>query len=78
MRRGRLLLTGRIAEGEVFDIQDAGGETQIFFTYSVNGATYESSQSLNEEQRHRKEDYAPGSNITVRYDPYHPANVVVV
>lgn len=81
MRRARLLLSGRIAEGMVFDIQDegdGGGTVFIFYSYNISGVDYESSQSLNHEQRRRLADYKPGANVTVRYDPHHPANSVVV
>ncbi len=79
MRRARLLLNGRIAEGMVFDVLGEGGdEVQIFYTYSINGVNYESSQSLNHEQRRRPQDYKPGAPVTVRYDPQHPTNSVVV
>lgn len=80
MRRARLLLSGRIADGLVFDIQDDAdaGTVFIFYSYNINGVDYESSQSLNHEQRRRRSDYKPGANVTVRYDPHHPANSVVV
>jgi hypothetical protein len=79
-RRSRLLLTGRIAEGSVLDTtcDDSGAPTQIFFTYSINGVDYEASQTLTQEQRDRQQTYAPGANITVRYDPHRPGNSVVV
>ncbi len=79
-RRARLLLTGRIAEGSVFDIglDEAGAVTQIFYSYNINGVGYESSQALNHEQRRRPEDYAPGARVIVRYDPHQPGNSVVV
>jgi hypothetical protein len=79
-RRSRLLLTGRIAEGSVLDMicDDSGAPTQIFFTYSISGVDYEASQTLTQEQRDSQQTYAPGSNITVRYDPHRPGNSVVV
>ena len=80
MRRARLLLNGRIAEGMVFDVtSDESGEiTHIFYSYNITGVDYESSQTLNHAQRRRQSDYAPGSRVTVRYDPHQPANSVVV
>ena len=53
MRRARLLLNGRIAEGMVFDVtSDESGEvTHIFYSYDVTGVDYESSQTLNHAQR---------------------------
>lgn len=79
MRRARLLLTGRIADGMIFDTQtDESGAIFIFYSYNISGVDYESSQTLNYDQRRRQEEYKPGANITVRYDPRHPTNSVVV
>jgi hypothetical protein len=79
-RRVRLLRGGRIAEGSVIDIgTDASGEvTHIFFSYNVSGVEYESSQYLDQEQRARAEDYAPGARVVIRYDPHQAGNSVVV
>lgn len=79
MRRARLLLTGRIAEGMIFDTQvDETGAIYIFYNYNISGVDYESSQTLNYDQRRRQEEYRPGASITVRFDPRHPTNSVVV
>ncbi len=80
-RVARLLRTGRIAEGTVFDISgddSPDADAQIFYTYSIGGMDYESSQLLSEEQRQEKSNYKPGTRITVRYDPRQPGNSVVV
>lgn len=79
-RRARLLRTGRIADGMVFDISadEQGAITHIFYTYEINSVEYESSQTLDDTQRTRAIDYAPGARITVRFDPHQPANSVVV
>jgi hypothetical protein len=79
MRRARLLLTGRIADGMIFDTQtDESGAVFIFYSYNIGGVDYESSQTLNYDQRRRQDEYKPGAGITVRYDPRHPTNSVVV
>lgn len=79
MRRARLLLTGRIAEGMIFDTKtDEAGAIHIFYSYNISGVDYESSQTLNYDQRRRQEEYKPGASITVRFDPRHPTNSVVV
>jgi hypothetical protein len=80
MRRARLLLNGRIAEGMIFDVtsNEAGETTHIFYSYNITGVDYESSQTLNHTQRRRQSDYAPGARVTVRYDPHQPTNSVVV
>jgi hypothetical protein len=80
-RRARLLKAGRIAEGSVLDVYNdaaSGAITQIFYSYTVSGVEYESSQSLDPAQQQRAEDYAPGARITIRYDPHQPFNSVVV
>lgn len=79
-RRARLLRTGRISDGTIFDVGtgDAGDITHVFYSYQVSGVEYESSQTLNEAQLQRPVDYSPGASITVRYDPHQPANSVVV
>ena len=80
-RRARLLSSGRIAEGSIVDIggeTDTGTFTQIFYRYEISGVEYESSQALSHEQQQRQMEYAPGARITVRYDPHHPGNSIVV
>ena len=79
-RRARLLATGRIADGTVSDVDtdESGQITHVFYHYEISGVEYESSQSLDDSQRQRAIDYAPGAAVTVRYDPRQPANSVVV
>ncbi len=80
-RRARLLRSGRISEGSVLDISSdaaSGAVTQIFYSYTINGVEYESSQSLDAAQLERAADYTPGARITIRYDPHQPFNSVVV
>ena len=75
-RRERLLKNGRITEGRILDCDDE--ITQIFYIYSINGADYESSELLTEDQRLRTQDYAPGAKVSIRYDPRQPGNSIVV
>jgi hypothetical protein len=79
-RRATLLQRGRITEGTIIDCAGSTPEeiTQIYYIYSVNGADYESSEILNEEQRGRANDYFPGAKVSVRYDPGQPGNSIVV
>jgi hypothetical protein len=79
-RRSRLLAAGRITEGSIFDISTdaAGVVTHIFFSYTIAGVDYESSQHLEDLQRARPDDYAPGARVVIRYDPHQPGNSVVV
>jgi hypothetical protein len=79
-RVARLLKTGRIVEGRVVDVtEDADGKvTQVFFSYSVGGVDYESSQLLSLEQQRSHVRYIPGARVTIRYDPRQPPNCAVV
>ncbi|MDQ4122340.1 MAG: hypothetical protein M3209_12950 [Acidobacteriota bacterium] len=75
-RRERLLRNGRITEGRILDCDEE--VTQVFYIYSVNGADYESSELLTEDQRLRPENYAPGAKVSIRFDPRQPGNSIVV
>ncbi len=79
-RRAQLLRAGRITEGTIFDVatDEAGTIRQIFFSYSISGVEYESSQALDQDQHLRQSDYVPGSRIVVRFQPQQPGNAVVV
>ena len=79
-RVARLSKTGRMADGRIIDaVSDHDGRiTQVTYTYMLAGVQYESSQDLSESQQQRSNDYAPGKQIVVRYDPRRPANSVVV
>lgn len=79
-RRARLLKSGRIADGIIVDTgnDDAGAIRQIYYSYEVSGVEYESSQLLDDEQRQREANYAPGASIIIRYDPRQPGNSIVV
>ena len=79
-RFSRLAVRGRITDGIVIDVKsdELDRITHVFYTYNIAGVEYESSQELNAEQRTREASYAPGSAITIRYDPRQPGNSVVV
>lgn len=79
-RRAQLLRAGRIADGKIFDCvsDETGAVTQIFYSYEFGGVEYESSQTLDPDQRSRPFDYAPGASVTVRFDPRQPGNSIVV
>ena len=76
----RLSKTGRMADGRIIDaVSDNDGRiTQVTYTYVLAGVQYESSQALSTLQQARSNDYAPGKQIVVRYDPRRPANSIVV
>lgn len=76
----RLSKTGRMTDGRIIDaVSDNDGRiSQVTYTYMLAGVLYESSQALNIQQQQRSNDYAPGKQIVVRYDPRQPANSIVV
>ena len=76
----RLSKTGRMADGQIIDaVSDNDGcITQVTYTYMLAGVLYESSQTLSYLQQQRSNDYAPGKQIVIRYDPRRPANSIVV
>ena len=69
-----------MADGKILDaVSDNDGKiTQVTYSYELAGVQYESSQELSQLQQQRQNDYAPGRNIIVRYDPRQPANSIVV
>ena len=79
-RIARLSKTGRMTDGQIIDaVSNREGQIiQVTYTYMLAGVLYESSQALSELQQQRAGDYAPGKEITVRYDPRQPANSIVV
>ena len=79
-RIARLAKTGRMADGRILDAVTAndGRITEVTYTYTLAGVQYESSQALDESQQQRSNDYAPGKQIVIRYDPRRPANSIVV
>ena len=79
-RIARLSRTGRMTDGNIIDaVSDNNGRiTQVTYTYMLAGVLYESSQALNDLQQQRSNDYAPGKQIVVRYDPRQPGNSIVV
>jgi hypothetical protein len=79
-RIARLSRTGRMADGKIIDAvsDDDGRIIEVTYTYMLAGVQYESSQALSEFQQQRSNDYAPGKQIVIRYDPRSPANSIVV
>ena len=76
----RLSKTGRMTDGRIIDVvsDDDGRITQVTYTYMLAGVIFESSQTLNISQQQRSNDYAPGKQVVIRYDPRRPANSIVV
>ena len=76
----RLSKTGRMIDGQIIDaVSDNEGQiSQVTYTYMLGGMIYESSQTLSIAQQQRSDDYAPGKQVVIRYDPRRPANSIVV
>ena len=67
--RENLLRNGRITDGEIIESEELeSGETIVQYIYSVQGADFESSEILTEEQLKNSIKYAPGASVGVRYD----------
>ena len=77
-RRRVLLANGRITDGVIIDSEiNAAGEEIVFFTYTLNGVDFESSDILTVEQRLEPVKYAPGARVGVRYDQRNQGNSIV-
>jgi hypothetical protein len=86
-RRRWLQQFGRIAEGEVMDVQTSAGEgraegaaaaRRVLYRYEVAGVAYECSHALDAAQMQNAQSYWLGKRISVRYDPRYPASSIVV
>lgn len=74
-RRQFLSTHGRITDGRIIDsdsMQD--GREIVFYTYTLGGVDFESSEVLTEEQSREPLKYAPGAKIGVRYDSKNHGN----
>ena len=73
-----LLAAGRITDGVIIDSQiEPSGEELIYYTYTLNGVDFESSDILTAEQRSNPIRYAPGARVGIRYDQRNQGNSVV-
>ena len=77
-RRRLLLANGRITDGVIIESEVNGsGEEIVFFTYTLNGVDFESSDILTVEQRRDPIRYAPGARVGIRYDQKNQGNSIV-
>ena len=73
-----MLASGRITDGVILDSEINGsGEEIVFYTYTLNGVDFESSDILTVEQRNEPVKYAPGAKVGVRYDQRNQGNSIV-
>ena len=77
-RREYLNRFGRITDGAIIDTEITETGEIVYYSYSVHGADYESSEFLTFEQIPDAVKYAPGAKIGVRYDPKQHANSILV
>lgn len=78
-RRQYLLAHGRITDGRIIDSETTPqGREVVFYTYSLNGVDFESSELLSDQQMTDPLRYAPGAKVGVRYDPKNQGNSMLV
>jgi hypothetical protein len=74
-RRQFLSTHGRITDGRIIDCDVMNdGRELVFYTYTLGGVDFESSEVLTAEQSSDRLKYAPGSKIGVRYDSKNHGN----
>ncbi len=77
-RRRFLLSNGRITDGVIIDSEiNAAGEEVVFYSYTLNGVDFESSDILTADQRRQSVKYAPGAKVGIRYDQRNQGNSIV-
>jgi len=59
-RRAHLRAHGRITEGVIIDSETKAGGEVVFYLYTLNGVDFESSEYLDDSQKHDMLKYAPG------------------
>lgn len=77
-RRDYLNRFGRITDGSIIDTEATDTGEIVFYSYSVHGVDYESSELIAVEAVTNSLKYAPGAKIGVRYDPKQHANSILV
>lgn len=74
-RKAFLRKTGRITEGVIIDSATlANGREIVYFTYTLNGVDFESSEILDDEQAADPLKYAAGQKVNIRYDQRNQGN----
>ncbi len=84
LRRQRISAQGRITDGTVLDVQEfdsgSGHPVQmVLYTYDVAGVQYECSQEVTHLRQFLDlHSCRIGVATSVKYDPHHPGNSIVV
>lgn len=77
-RRAHLQKFGRVTEGTILDSTTSDAGEVVYYSYSVDGADYESSELLTEQQLSDLVKYSPGAKVSVRYNPRQHASSIIV
>ena len=78
-RRVALRSAGRITEGVIIDTEPAeDGSEVVFYSYTLNGVDFVSSELMSPEQLRDPLKYAPGAKISVKYDPKNHGNSMLI
>src|SRR2546421_1236805 len=83
-RRSWLSATGRIIDGTVTDVQEMASDGDapiqlIFYRYEIAGVQYEASQDITYlRQFVDVHSCRLGLHASIKYDPHHPGNSIVV
>jgi hypothetical protein len=84
LRRHRINAQGRITDGTVLDVQEFDSDTDhsvqmVIYTYNVAGVQYECSQEVTRLRQFLDlHSCRIGVATSVKYDPHHPGNSIVV
>ena len=84
LRRQRINQQGRITDGTVLDVQEFDSDTDhsmqmVIYTYDVAGVQYECSQDVTTLRQYLDlHSCRIGVATSVKYDPRHPGNSIVV
>jgi hypothetical protein len=74
-RKEHLRKNGRITDGIIIDTATAiDGREVVYFTYTLNGVDFESSEILSAEQSADPLRFAAGQKVSIRYDQKNQGN----
>ena len=74
-RKELLRKHGRITDGVIIDTATAiDGREVVYFTYTLNGVDFESSEILTKEQAADPLRFAAGQKVSIRYDQKNQGN----
>jgi len=81
-RRLAVNAIGRMTDGTLTEALLFEGDSKsamLFYRYSVAGVEYSAAQEISDlESSIRPGTYLPGEAITIKYDPQHPPNSIVI